>query len=266
MKRTFWQCQIWVAAAVLTTVLATSAHADVALNWSSHLGSAFCVHEEVANGYLGSLRLSSCTSGFGEGEVTLPSDGIWTIVVPVTADESGARDPNDTVEVFINGLHRGTASNTPANNTIIITATVTGHSFTYHFDFASSTSSIGLHQLVASGVASGGPETCAAGETGAQYCLSRECTLVSKDVNGERWSITYQLSDGSVTGNVFRTDGRPPAFIGCNRIASDASNGTFECFGAEKCATAPCPTSKYSHIVTVELPLSFFFPSGDTPR
>jgi hypothetical protein len=105
-----------------------------------------------------------------------------------------------------------------------------------------------------------------AAQRGVQYCPDRECTLVSKDVGAERWSITYRIADGYATGNVFRTDGGAPSFLGCDRTASNDSQATFECFGAGRCVTAPCSPNPYTSIGTVELPLSFFFPPGEPVR
>ena len=54
-------------------------------------------------------------------------------------------------------------------------------------------------------------------QSGVQWTRARDATLVSKDVGAERWSITYRLDDGHVTGNVFRTDGGQPSFLDCDR-------------------------------------------------
>src|SRR5262245_44950660 len=43
-------------------------------------------------------------------------------------------------------------------------------------------------------------------QSGTQTTPNGRYTLISKDVAGERWAITLNLRDGSVTGNVFRTD------------------------------------------------------------
>jgi hypothetical protein len=103
-------------------------------------------------------------------------------------------------------------------------------------------------------------------QAGVQWTLERDATLVSKDVGSERWAITYRLSDGRTTGNVFRADGGPPAFLDCERTSVDEVNATFDCFGADACPEAPCPSSQYVLIESgIVLPLSFFFPPGDTP-
>lgn len=99
-----------------------------------------------------------------------------------------------------------------------------------------------------------------------QWTRERDATLVSKDVGAERWAITYRLADGRATGNVYRTDGGPASFLDCRQTGRDGSNVTFDCYGANACAEAPCPSSQYSLIASgVTLPLSFFFPPGDVP-
>jgi hypothetical protein len=103
-------------------------------------------------------------------------------------------------------------------------------------------------------------------QSGVQWTRDRDATLVSKDVEAERWAITYRLADGRVTGNVLRTDGGPTSFLDCNRTDVTDTDATFDCFGANACAAAPCPTSQYTLIASgISLPLSFFFPPGDEP-
>jgi len=72
-------------------------------------------------------------------------------------------------------------------------------------------------------------------QSGVQWTRDRDATLVNKDVEGERWAITYRLADGRVTGNVFRTAG-PPAFLDCDRTSVTDRDATFTCFGADACA------------------------------
>src|SRR5262249_38120402 len=65
--------------------------------------------------------------------------------------------------------------------------------------------------------------------------------LISKDVGAERWAISFNLADRTVTGNVFKTDGSAPSFIWCN-VTSETPNTdprqtsyTLDCFGADAC-------------------------------
>jgi hypothetical protein len=70
-------------------------------------------------------------------------------------------------------------------------------------------------------------------ESGIQRSPDRKRTLVSKDVEGQRYAITLNSEDFSVTGNVFFTDGGPPKFIGCTRVSGD----DFACSVADGCAS-----------------------------
>lgn len=92
--------------------------------------------------------------------------------------------------------------------------------------------------------------------------------LVSKDVGGERWAISMNLDDGTVTGNVFRA-GTEPSFIWCQRTGDD---GTLEpqsgeirysCRGAAPCESSPCEASSWTTIGDVALPGAFFLPAED---
>ena len=105
--------------------------------------------------------------------------------------------------------------------------------------------------------------------------------LANKDVGSQRWAIT-QNEDGTLTGNVFATDGSPPAFIYCE--PNDAPD-SFTCFGSDACGGAPCgddfaligdvtlppdflerpePCDDAYDVIgnAIELPPSFFLPEG----
>lgn len=91
-------------------------------------------------------------------------------------------------------------------------------------------------------------------------------TLISKDVGGERWAITYNPDDRTVTGNVFSPGGGPPRFVWCERTGDDgnpdryAMQIDFTCSGADACELPSCPTGEWSQIAVVTLPGSFFLP------
>ncbi len=71
-----------------------------------------------------------------------------------------------------------------------------------------------------------------AGDRGVQFTPDGKRVLANKDVGTERWAIALN-ADGTVTGNVFRTDGGMPAFIACDPLAGD---NAFACFGADPCS------------------------------
>lgn len=83
--------------------------------------------------------------------------------------------------------------------------------------------------------------------------------LVNKDIGGERWAISKN-ADGTITGNVFFPDGRPPAFVFCEETGDDGENLQLACYGSDRCSAAPCPPEAWNFIADVELPLAFFNP------
>jgi hypothetical protein len=106
----------------------------------------------------------------------------------------------------------------------------------------------------------------ATAQSEVQWTRERDATLISKEVGAERWAITYRLSDGRVTGSVFRTDGGPPSFLECEQTSSRGATAVYDCYAAAACASAPCPGSQYTLAATgISLPLSFFFPPGAGP-
>lgn len=55
-------------------------------------------------------------------------------------------------------------------------------------------------------------------ESGVRPTLDGARVLVNKDVAGERWAMTRNLDEGTVTGNVFSGAGSDPEFIWCQEI------------------------------------------------
>lgn len=81
--------------------------------------------------------------------------------------------------------------------------------------------------------------------------------LVSKDVGGARYAITANSDDGSLTGNVFFTDGRPPVFLFCQALGGN----DYSCSGADRCTDTTC--APYSFLANITLPADFFsVPAG----
>ena len=85
-------------------------------------------------------------------------------------------------------------------------------------------------------------------------------SLVSKDIGGERWAITRNPDDGTVTGNVFRSDGGDPAFVWCQETGRNGSDVSYSCSGADRCAFAPCNAEDWVFLADVTLPDAFFLP------
>lgn len=122
------------------------------------------------------------------------------------------------------------------------------------------------------------------GGSGVQVSPDAKRVLVSKDVGNERWSITRN-DDGTVTGNVFASDGGQPSFVWCeplddddfdfgdfwddlidDLIGDDDDDGSandelrYACSGADACTDSPCSIDEWSFISEVTLPESFFRP------
>jgi hypothetical protein len=92
--------------------------------------------------------------------------------------------------------------------------------------------------------------------------------LISKDVGSDRWAITYNLDDKTVTGNVFSTSGAAPQFVWCQTTsvtqAADpaAAQYNLSCQFATPCSAAPCTPAQWemSAPVPVTVPGSFLLP------
>lgn len=88
--------------------------------------------------------------------------------------------------------------------------------------------------------------------------------LVNKDVGEQRWAITQNLADGTVTGNVFLPGGGAPEFIWCEDVSDgEGEEKTFSCWGAVACETAPCGSEAWTYLADVPLSSSFFTPTGE---
>ncbi len=74
-------------------------------------------------------------------------------------------------------------------------------------------------------------EAAAQRQSGIQRTPDNARVLVSKDVGGQRYAITLNTADGTVTGNVFSTDGSAPKFISCVPTGTNA----FSCRVADTC-------------------------------
>ncbi len=93
--------------------------------------------------------------------------------------------------------------------------------------------------------------------SGLQVTQDGKRTLISKDVGTERWAITRNADDGSVTGNVFFPDGGEPKFVWCAQEGDAAADLAFSCYGADACGDTSC-ASEWSYIAGVQLPATFF--------
>lgn len=103
-------------------------------------------------------------------------------------------------------------------------------------------------------------------QSGLQISPDGMRVMVSKDVGSQRWAITLNADDGTVTGNVFAADGGPPSFVWCSEAGREEGSIRFSCSGADPCPLAPCPTAdEWSFIAEASLPASFFEPRQEAP-
>jgi len=104
----------------------------------------------------------------------------------------------------------------------------------------------------------------AAAQSGVQLTPDGKQTLVSKDVGDQRWAISYDPLDGTVTGNVFFPNGGAASFVWCERAdgqgAVTEGEIAFSCYGADPCTASPCTAEQWQFIASVSLPATFFEP------
>lgn len=97
-------------------------------------------------------------------------------------------------------------------------------------------------------------------QSGVQITRDGKRTLISKDVGDERWAITLNADDGSITGNVFRRDGGAPQFVWCDQTGASEADLEFLCKGADACPTGSCTSDVWTTIAPVSIPRSFLLP------
>lgn len=102
--------------------------------------------------------------------------------------------------------------------------------------------------------------------SGLQRTSDGALTLVNKPLGAQQWAIT-EHGDGSVTGNIFYTDGRDPEFLDCARLRDDGNPDpaaiviTYRCAVAPKCTSTQCPGGgDWTDLGEAQLTGSFFLP------
>lgn len=128
---------------------------------------------------------------------------------------------------------------------------------------------IGILTATALAVATFGAagEARAQRESGIQLSPGSTRYFISKDVGAERWAITYNLDDKTVTGNVFPQGGGAPTFLTCDitrveQAANPADAQYFmDCRTAGPCANAPCTDQWGPPAPVGPIPGSFLLPT-----
>jgi hypothetical protein len=77
--------------------------------------------------------------------------------------------------------------------------------------------------------------------SGIQVTPDEARILISKDVDGARWSISQNLDDGTVTGNVFFPEGGDPLFLFCEQRAKVGEDIELRCSSTGACSRTACP-------------------------
>src|SRR5262249_43138934 len=112
--------------------------------------------------------------------------------------------------------------------------------------------------------ASAGAPDAEVRESGLQITPDQHRVLINKDVEDQRWSITRNLDDLTVTGNVFFPEGRDPRFLFCQQQAQVGDDVQLRCSGADACSDTSCP--EFAVIGDVTIPESFFEPPVATAQ
>jgi len=106
-------------------------------------------------------------------------------------------------------------------------------------------------------------------QSGIQLAPESNRYFISKDVGNERWAITYNLDDRTVTGNVFPIDGGAPTFLTCDITRVEQAPNPADaqyfliCRAAGPCASAPCTTDQWGAPIDVgAIPGSFLLPTN----
>ncbi len=102
-------------------------------------------------------------------------------------------------------------------------------------------------------------------KSGVQLTPDGKRTLISKDVGTERWAITLNADDSSVTGNVFQSGGGEPQFVWCEETGRGGGTVSLRCSGASRCPLDPCGPEDWGIIADVELPETFLLPPLEFP-
>ena len=106
-------------------------------------------------------------------------------------------------------------------------------------------------------------------QSGQHLSMDGKRNLINRDVGNARWAISQDLDDGTLTGNVFFSDGSAPAFVQCDPTSfvenpdPSLSTYTYDCYGTETCTPTGC--ADWSFVASVTVSGSFFEAPPLTP-
>src|SRR5262249_2307531 len=83
-------------------------------------------------------------------------------------------------------------------------------------------------------------------QSGIQLGFDGSTIMVSKDVGGDRWAISY---DGStLQGNIFPQAGGAPKFVWCENTFKGDDPLLFACWQSGPCTASPCGNVAWTSI------------------
>lgn len=87
-----------------------------------------------------------------------------------------------------------------------------------------------------------------------RYSPDGRHSLISKDVGGLRWTVSYNNRDRTIVGNVLDPMGGPSQFLFCRAKVNEVG---FECSGAHGCGCGACRRSDWTELPDVVAPPGF---------
>ena len=141
-----------VASFLLSLVAAAPAYAVTTQWWTNRTSSLNIFDAGPFGPNIGERpRLGAATSGYIEGTVVLPSLEDWVVQFSVSYDGNQGSDVTDFVRVYLGGAIIGDFTN---DMVFPISHSFSGTELDYRFEFTSSNSIIGFHQIVNAGTIS----------------------------------------------------------------------------------------------------------------
>jgi len=191
------------------------------------------------------------------GNVFMPGGGDPLFLSCDQQDDSGG-----DLQLRCSGADSCTATGCPAF-TFIADVSLPQSFFTPPVATAAIAARIADAVLAAAPAAAGHVRGVAARASGIQITPNQQRLLINKDVSGQRWSITRNADDSTVTGNVFLPAGGDPLFLYCEQTGQSGGDIALHCSSADSCSATECPA--FAFIADVTLPESFFALPVPTP-